>query len=232
MDPYGLKQFGFPGRDDDPAKWNEVWERVIKGYGSTDVLQRFETKGITDAEADELLLNSSTRLRYLCDCQHRLTIRAACAFAEGDFESKWLRSNINVREKHLLEGIMRTCDLKVPFIEDERANCQEVTLPFLQKAKGRGFLTLLRHFMHEDTSSIPTTPIFLSSPRWDRMIGRNRKNLSDKLKIAQAYCDGNRNEFICEFHSIYIALPRDLLVNHRSFSFQHALLISGLCTPS
>jgi hypothetical protein len=52
------------------------------------------------------------------------------------------------------------------------------------------------------------------------------------LKITQAYCDGNRNEFICEFHGINIALPWDLMINNRFFSFQHAQLISGAYATS
>jgi hypothetical protein len=85
MDPYGLKQFGFAGCDNDPAKWNETWEWVIKMYGSTNVLQIFKTRGVTDANVNKMLLNHMSRL---CDFRHCLTIHAAPAFAKGDFESK------------------------------------------------------------------------------------------------------------------------------------------------
>jgi hypothetical protein len=42
--------------------------------------------------------------------------------------------------------------------------------------------------MLKDTSSVPTTPIFLSSPYWDHMIGRSCKNLSDNYKIVEHIC--------------------------------------------
>jgi len=53
-------------------------------------------------------------------------------------------------------------------------NCEEVTLLYLQKAKGQGFLTLLRHFMHEDTSSIPTTVEYWLDYFKNRKVNRNR----------------------------------------------------------
>jgi hypothetical protein len=47
----------------------------------------------------------------------------------------------------------------------------EVTLPHLQKANnGQDFL---KYFMLDDASSIPSEPIFLPSPRWDSMMGKN-----------------------------------------------------------
>jgi hypothetical protein len=193
MGSYGLKHF--PNHTK-PVEWNEMWERMIKKNRSFDVLQQYTSKGVDAKDMEGLLLNSSIRRRDLCATQHKLTIRAERAFT-NDFESKWLRLSKRTRQKHLLEGMVRTCENGAPMMEDDRAFCDEVTLPYLQKAGGQGFLTLLRHFMLKDASSVSSTPIFLPNPLWDHMIGRNRKNLPDEHKAVQAYCDTGRNEFIC-----------------------------------
>jgi hypothetical protein len=91
--------------------------------------------------------------------QRRTTSEAEQFFATDDFESEWIQSGAAYREKHLLEGMVRTCDMG---LEDDRMESDEVTLPYLQKANGRGFLTLLKHFMLDDASFIPSEPIFHS----------------------------------------------------------------------
>jgi hypothetical protein len=110
--------------------------------------------------------------------QKNLTLVAARSFAADNFESKWINSDASDGEKHLLEGMVRTCDT-MPGMEDHCFNCDEITLPYLQNDRGRGYLNLLKHYMLEDLSS-PSEPIFLPNPRWDSMMGKNKKNLSDR----------------------------------------------------
>jgi hypothetical protein len=118
-------------------------------------------------------------------------------FALRDFESKWLESNESVRQKHLLEGFVRTCTM-TSGMENSRLYCEEMTLSNLQRGNGRAFLDLLKFFMIGDTSSVPTTAILLPNPRLDQEIGKRRKDWSEQDKIYHAYYDGIRNVFICE----------------------------------
>jgi hypothetical protein len=132
-----------------------------------------------------------------------MTSEAEQFFATDAFKSEWIQSGAAYREKHLLEGMVRTCDMGM---EDDRIESDEVTLPYLQKANDRGFLTLLKHFILDDASPIPSEPIFIPSPRWDCMMGKNPKNLSNVEKAWQAYTEGIRNEFTCKPFGFYVVL--------------------------
>lgn len=141
---------------------------------------------------DEILTNHRSRLRHLCMIQQRLTKVAATSFALDDFESKWLKASPAYRQTHILEGMVRTCTMTAG-MEDSRLTCEEITLLRLQKDGGRGFLALLKEFMLDDPTSLPTTPILLPNRQWDWM-GVNKPS-----PVIRAYMDGNRNLFICEF---------------------------------
>jgi len=148
---------------------------------------------------EETLTNHRNRLRALYDIQNRLTLAAALSFERDNYESKWLQSSASYREKHLLEGMVRTCTMMYG-MEDHRIYCNEITLPSLEKDGGRGYLRLLKHFMVKDLTSVSKAPIYLSSSQWDRFVmGKEEYALSEKELTFKAYYDGVRNTFICKY---------------------------------
>ena len=87
----------------------------------------------------------------------------------------WIEMDASDREKHLLKCMVRTCNT----LSRMEVNCEEITLPYLQKDRDRGYLNLLKHYMLEDPSSSELS--FLSNPRWDFMmvkIRRTRKGIT------------------------------------------------------
>ena len=141
----------------------------------------------------EMLTDHRHRLRILCNFQNRLTIAMAQSFVRDNFQSKWLAASLSHREKHLLEGMVRTCTM-VQGMEDYRIYCEEISLPYLEKDGGRGYLRMLTHFMVKDPTSVSTVPIYLPSPQWDRFVmGREESTLSETELALKAYYDGVRN---------------------------------------
>jgi hypothetical protein len=181
----------------DPVQWNIQWEQMMSKLLTPAAMHQFLQLSEASVTGEEILSNHRKRIQDLCTQQRNLTINTASCFALHDFEAKWLKTDKLVRQKHLLEGIVRTCAI-TSGMEDSRLCCEEITLANLQARNGQEFLDLLSFFMVKDTSSTPTTPILLCNPRWDKMIGKHRKNLSERDKIFHAYYDGVRNVFICK----------------------------------
>lgn len=178
----------------EPSKWNEMWEELTLAYDASTHSMRM--KGMFDGQpTDDILANHRNRMQLLCEHQLELTNAAAISFARDDFEAKWLQSSADYREKHLLEGLVRTSAM-TPTMSDQRALCAEVTIARMQDRGGKGFLTLLKLGML-DTVSLPKTALFLPSRRWDKIVQRNKPGLTEHDIAIQAYCDGIRNNYIC-----------------------------------
>jgi hypothetical protein len=127
---------------------------------------------------------------------------------------------VSYRKKHLLEGVVRTCTM-MHGMEDYRMHCNEVSLPFLEKDGGRGYLRLLKHFMVKDPTSVSKVPIYLPSPQWDQFaMGKEENSLSEKELAFKAYYDGVRNTFICEYlyQSIQLVLMHRYITGHFLFN--------------
>jgi hypothetical protein len=192
MDLKWSKLWGFADCRKEPAKWNQQWEHQLKQIASVNILQ----KSTLSDDTEDILTHHRTRLRELCIFQNNLTVLAA-DFAQDNFESKWVKSSTAHREKHLLEGIVRT-STELLGMEGYRIFCDEITLPFLEKDEGRGYLRLLKHFMVEDPTSLSKAPIYISNPRWDQLLPNNGGNKPSEKELAlKAYYDGIRNTFIC-----------------------------------
>jgi len=180
----------------EPAKWNDQWEQRLKTFGSVNLMRVVFL--FLPESTEQILTDHRYRLRLLCELQTRLTATTALFFGREYFESKWLKSSGSYREKHLLEGMVRTCTMMYG-MEDHRMHCHEITLPFLEKDGGRGYLRLLKHFMVKDLTSVSKAPIYLPSLEWDRFaMGREECDLSEKELAFKAYHEGIRNTFICE----------------------------------
>jgi hypothetical protein len=184
---------------EEPAKWNREWEAKLKILSSGNMMK--ESLAMIPKGAEQAILTDHRhRLRLLCKFQSHLTIAAVQAFVRDNFQSKWLQSSVSYREKHLLEGMVRTCTM-MRGMEDYRMHCEEISLQYLEKDGGRGYLRLLKHFIVKDPTSVSTVPIYLPSPQWDRFVmGRDESTLSEKELAFKAYYDGVRNTFICEYN--------------------------------
>lgn len=184
---------GFADCRKEPDKWNQQWEDHLTIFGSVSLIQ-----GLSESMEEEALTDHRHRLRALCKFQNELTVMAAQCFGQYDFGSNWLKLSVSDREKHLLEGMVRTCTM-MRGMEDYRMYCPEVSLPYLEKNGGRGYLRLLKYFMVKDPTLVATMPIYLPSAQWDRYVmGKQESALSGKELVFKAYYDGVRNTFICK----------------------------------
>lgn len=184
----------------DPFHWNKQWENVVEQMVEKRLLSDMMECSKGDCDSEGILSNHRQRVQGLQYHQKGLTNYAAECFAVHDFESKWLGSTIAVRQRHILEGLVRTSAIGT---EDARTFCPELTLVGLEKGNGRGYFDLLNYFMVDDTSestsesTTSTPPILLLNPRLDEQMGKGRKDLSENDKILHAYFDGVRSFFIC-----------------------------------
>src|ERR1700691_5941320 len=97
---------GFADCRKEPAKWNRQWEDHLTIFGSVSLMQ-----GLSESMEEGALTGHRHRLRALCEFQNKLTVVAAQSFGQYDFESNWLKSSVSDREKHILEGMVRTCTM-------------------------------------------------------------------------------------------------------------------------
>lgn len=188
------KAIGAPDYRKDRVAWNKEWERRIKSAQWIDVTR--QTWKVMDTELEQQLCDHRLRIRHLCHFQRGLAIEAVECFVRYDFEKKWLGSDAAFRQRHILEGIVRVCKRQFG-MEEMRLICDEITLPYLQKDGGKGYLNLLRHFMAEDTTTEASTPIYIANARWDRVAGKGR-NQTTKEQTWQAIFEAMRTDFICE----------------------------------
>ncbi|KAK7063562.1 hypothetical protein R3P38DRAFT_2819103 [Favolaschia claudopus] len=128
----------------------------------------------SEAEIQHLLALHREKYRVLCQCLPRL--------AEAVTVS-------SVREEHILEGLGQSCRLDGGF---SRVFCPELTLPFLQRGGGQGFLDLLRHFTLDDYSQIPKKPIYLDTVHW-YPVDPAVLNANPELRTAFELADANFN---------------------------------------
>jgi hypothetical protein len=185
--------------DQDPVKWNESWERlmsvdIIRGrYHIIATLEHFSEKDL-----QEFYCNHRDRTADLCFFQQCFTIEASESFAT---KKKWLEAGASTRRSHMLEGLMRVC--QIPWNEDFRLYFQEVTLDGLEKGGGRSFITLLKSCMLEDASSPPSAPMLLPSSEWT--FTPSPASPSDwKEEATYASFLLSRTTFICELHRSFI----------------------------
>jgi hypothetical protein len=206
----------------DTVGWNEAWQHQIQRFTTfvyaVDAAQLLQTYPFEDGD----LAIHRSGIRNLCSAQRNLTVLAYQRFTVDDLEGKWSSLDTSGRQLHLLQGMIRAC--RRPIEEDERLHCDEVTLPYLQKGNGRGFLDLLRSVMIDDTTSIPTEPKFLPNARFDRMIRPGLNAESEGEVFFRADKTLHRNQFICESHH----LLSHWMVSHLMKPFR-SLLIGYTC---
>jgi hypothetical protein len=203
---------GFPNMEKDTVGWDKAWQHQIERFSAfvyaVDVGQHLDSYPFEDGD----IAVHRSGIRNLCSLQRNLTVLAYQRFTVDDLEDKWLTLGMLGRQDHLLQGMVRAC--RIPIQEDERLHCEEVTLPYLQKENGRGFLDLLRSFMIPDTTTVPIEPKFLPNTRFDQMLHPGPNGQSDRHVFFRADKTLYRNLFICEsrqFSSYFMS-------HHQNFS--------------
>lgn len=163
----------------DRVGWNRTWEdKLAKAYGSRDIPYYTgpnlmdQRKATWDAivASDSWVQFINAKVKELCILQQALSQEAARRYAEDEFESKWKSCTSEAREEWILEGMVRTCEA-IPYLEQSRLDCPEVTLPRLNKGNGQPFLDLLQALRLEDITKVPAEPKVLPSDCFDRMNG-------------------------------------------------------------
>ncbi|RDB15815.1 hypothetical protein Hypma_003629 [Hypsizygus marmoreus] len=142
-----------PDYEDGAMAWNAGWERVATA--TSHVFNENPPTPVSASEASEyILVHYQDMYRAVCTIQYNLTVTAM--YMPTGFEREWQAAKPTVRRDHFLEGHIRVSILGH---EDFRAHCGDITLASLEKTNGGGFLKLLKEYLHDDPSDVPTTPI-------------------------------------------------------------------------
>ncbi|KAJ6541588.1 hypothetical protein B0H19DRAFT_1268573 [Mycena capillaripes] len=156
---------------EDRVKWNTEWEEEISwslvtpGFKPIDMLRSlygYLSTEESETEMQHVLAMHRDKYRRLCQSLTHLAQAVAVCYATHDFLRKWLSVSASVRQEHILEGLVRSCS-EADFF---RLFCDELTLHFLERGGGQGFLDLLKHFTLDDYSQVPKKPIYLKSRHW------------------------------------------------------------------
>ncbi|RDB25600.1 hypothetical protein Hypma_006447 [Hypsizygus marmoreus] len=147
----------FPSYKVDAIAWNAAWEETM--VVQTPFLMSAARSAFRHCgEATEsILLVYRSYYRHLCGLQHDLTLLTTLSMAQG-FESQWQATTADVRRDHIVEGHIR---VSIAGLEVHRSLCGDITLASLEESDGAGFLKVLKIYLHDDLSSVPTTPITL-----------------------------------------------------------------------
>lgn len=183
----------------DKHQWNAQWELFVSSmnrivnpiiiYQLDYSLRTLGHRGAAQALLDHLRIN----YRALWSMQGMLTARALDAFVRDHLELRWRATDGTLREKHLLEGLARTC-AQPKGTEHERILCPELTLANMQEGDGQGFLDLLKSYILDDYFTGNQKPIFLPNSRY--RVDETRLSETEKMLREKLYVD--RNIFISE----------------------------------
>lgn len=187
-----------------PEQWNKDWEALLDrefGFPRGPIFC-FESM-MVDNEAlpqgiDDALSSYQNQLAHTCGLQRNLTEDAQDYFATKNLEARGMRAGADVRRAHILGGMAAVC-AKARNLNIARAYCApELHLSRL-RLDGKVFLNLLRSAMLEDASFIPSTPRYVSHPKWDAFAAEQTvRNDTDSKKLALAEVLLLRTKLICE----------------------------------
>lgn len=182
--------------DIDRRQWNAQWESYLERAQFPilfyQLAYRWSSMGHSGAR-DSQLMGIRTNFRSMCLMQRNLTERILHAIVRDHFESRWQEAEESVRERHLLEGLVRTC-AHPQGAEQSRLLCPEVTLEKLQDSQGRAFLNLLKSYILDEYSAVPKKPLLLPSGR----LNDPPEAMSELDNIIREELIIDRNSFICK----------------------------------
>jgi hypothetical protein len=162
----------------DPVVWNLSWEaRASDFIGSHEI-------GESWGEVDETFLAAHRAcFEGLCFLQYDLSLSASEYYALG-FEGRWRNVAQGVRQKHMLEGHVRTC------MADEgdavRSYCSDICLEPMASDSGKLFLDLLQRYLLDDITRPSATPITYPYPG-----STSRSTVMDAFAFA-------RDTYLCQ----------------------------------
>jgi len=186
-----------PDPDVDPVLWNALWEKI--SFEHTFIDRIIHTKPSPQRALDDQMALSNYRAIYrdICHVQYKLTGIAVVCIAAG-FETIWLTATPALREKHLIEAHVR---VSMVGVEGFRLMCGDITLLELQRDAGKGFIDLLKKFIHDDLTRIPTVA---KSYPFKALFGTPPAGSStDKQpNIEQIIRDLSRDLYLCQSRSL------------------------------
>ncbi|KAJ7618005.1 hypothetical protein FB45DRAFT_1103352 [Roridomyces roridus] len=184
----------------EPEQWNNEWEAVLRRpmmtpeFCFSSMLNDNQQLGLDiclDAYPDLL---SGT-----CAVQRTLTVEALQSFSNRDFENRWMRATPDARRKHLLAALAAVCS-KARNLNGARAYCAPEIRLMRLRLSGTVFIDLLRSAMLDDVTYIPSTPRYVSHPKWDEFAAlQGARNSDDLERVSLAEMMVLRTKFICYF---------------------------------
>ncbi|RDB15890.1 hypothetical protein Hypma_003618 [Hypsizygus marmoreus] len=173
---------------DNAIAWNSACEREAVWDSALVIGPRADLRRL--GEVTEFILSAyQMNYAYLCNLQYDLTRQFTYNMAAG-FEGQWLAATASVRRDHALEGHIRAA---IAGLDCFRGFCGDLTLASLEKNGGKGFLNLLRIYLHDDLSSVPKIPISLP---YNGTSGIPTPSNTDGWR---AYFALSRDLYICSF---------------------------------
>ncbi|KAG8910838.1 hypothetical protein FRC00_007453, partial [Tulasnella sp. 408] len=184
-------------KDKDPAKWNEQWEKWLsKEFAPRDTYRApgFDATAITTQSTLSKIQDHRSHLIHMQAILARL-------IEEFPINETWLSLPPTIRQDHLLKAIVAVCT--GPGAELNRTFCPELTISFLERDGGKGFLQLLL------TSCPPSgvnvvEPILVGHPVFDAIYNASDghvcpRRTMEEWRIAVAMAKYERNMFLCTF---------------------------------
>ncbi|KAG8929348.1 hypothetical protein FRC01_004465 [Tulasnella sp. 417] len=157
-----LREMGiYHDKDKDPVKWNEQWEAWLsKEYAPRDTYDppAFDSTSITSQSTLSKIQDERKQLLYLqtglCRLIEPLPIRET-----------WLSLPPKIRRDHLLKAIVLASS-GPGGAELNRCLCPEISISFLERDGGKGFLQLLLTSSPPGGASV-VEPVFVGHPVFD-----------------------------------------------------------------
>jgi hypothetical protein len=193
-----------PSYTDDRTGWNQKWETNLSDiYGSNIIIKlseqdlgRYMNEIPVSAPNADFVQQMTDQRDRLCILQRNLTLKAATRFTADEFETAWIEKSDDVREKWILEGLVRTCE-RDSQIEAFRQWAPETALERLQSQGGSGFLRLMKALLIPDPRPgfIPNNFKNLPNEVFDVMVGniasgtpgsdeKGQRRLTDAIRLS------------------------------------------------
>ncbi|KAG8929349.1 hypothetical protein FRC01_004466 [Tulasnella sp. 417] len=184
-------------KDKDPVKWNEQWEAWLrKEYGprTTSRPRGFDSTAITTQSTLSKLQDDRTQLIHVPKVLARL-------IEEFPINETWLSLPAERRQDHLLKAIIANCN--GPGAELNRTLCPELSISFLERDEGKGFLQLLLTSCPPSGAQL-VEPILVGHTAFDAIYNDSNGHVSqrrtvEEWRILVTMAKYERNMFLCTF---------------------------------
>jgi hypothetical protein len=186
--------------ESDPWRWNKDWEKALRTLSSSKdvypIMGQIFKKGRRDPS--ELSMVYQGFKAVVCETQNKLVKLWDEMEEREDFVTAWLLLEEKERKRHLLKGMEEACQ-DLPFAQDSRAFCPEVTVSSMLTQRGRAFVDFIRAYTEGKKDVGEDTSYALPNEWWDNALEGSPQSMSEGFEDCTfAHLTHQRNRFICK----------------------------------